>query len=116
MTKSTLTNVDHDNLMIAAEWGVLNSLEDKIICVTGALSVSRGDMERFIHALGGVMTGTVNTTTDYLVCSDPNKLTAKLKEATVRGVPILSEEEFCGMIVPTVEELLGGSNAKSGTA
>lgn len=115
MPKSVMTNIDYANLARAAEWELLKSLSGKTICITGALSMSRDDLERFIRALGGQMTESVNNFTDYLVCADSSKMSSKLKEATVRGVPVLTEEEFCGMIMPTVEELLGGSNAGTGS-
>lgn len=65
-------------------------LTGKTLCVTGTLSVPRGQVEARIVAAGGKIAGSVSKKTSYLVAgADTGK--AKLEAATKHGVPVIDE-------------------------
>ena len=65
-------------------------LTGKTLCVTGTLSVPRGQIEARIAAAGGKVAGSVTKKTSYLVAgADTGK--AKLEAATKHGVPVIDE-------------------------
>ncbi len=47
-----------------------------------------------IEGLGGKVTGSVTSKTDYLINNDVTSTSSKNKKANELGVPIISEEEF----------------------
>ncbi|MFO0572666.1 MAG: NAD-dependent DNA ligase LigA [Polyangia bacterium] len=62
----------------------------KTLCVTGTLSVPRGEIKRRIEAAGGKFVSAVTAKTSYLVVgADPGE--DKRKAATKNNVPILDE-------------------------
>lgn len=65
-------------------------LTGKTLCVTGTLSVPRGQVEARIVAAGGKVAGSVSKKTSYLVAgADTGK--AKLEAANKHGVPVIDE-------------------------
>ena len=98
----------------AVVWGLLKPHADKNFC---SMSISRADMDSLIGAIGGNVHSAVKSNTNFLIVpNDPSfRRGSKFKEAENRGVPVITEQEFCEMITPTVEELLGDSNAGSTT-
>ena len=69
----------------------------KTLVVTGTLShYKRDEIERLIESLGGRATGSVSSSTHYLVAGE--KAGSKLAKAQSLGVPVLSEDEFRKMI------------------
>lgn len=73
-----------------------NSLNGKIICITGKLThyKNRTAFKEDIEAAGGKVTDSVTTKTNYLVNNDVNSTSAKNKKAKDLGIEILSEEDF----------------------
>jgi NAD-dependent DNA ligase len=76
-------------------------LEGLTFVVSGAFeNISRNDLESFIVAKGGKLTGSVSGKTNYLVVGhkmddgrDVN-IGGKFKKAQEKGVNILTEEQF----------------------
>ena len=104
--------VDLSNIQTAMDWGLLKSLNGKSFCMTGTMSAKRAEMGHLIDLLGGVYHDAVRQGTDYLIIPDYDTLRAgsKYNAAQRLGKVVLTEEEFCGMILPTLDELLGGSD------
>lgn len=48
-------------------------------------------------SLGGKVTGSVTSKTDYLINNDTHSSSSKNKKAKELGIPILSEEDFMKM-------------------
>jgi DNA ligase (NAD+) len=65
-------------------------LSGKSFVITGALSVSRGDVEERIRAEGGRVVSTISAKTDYLIVGDTPG--SKLDKARTLGVTILDEQ------------------------
>lgn len=78
------------------ETEISNSLEGKIIVITGKLKTykNRDALKADIEAHGGKVSGSVTKKTDYLVNNDVTSTTAKNKTAKELGIPIITEEEI----------------------
>jgi DNA ligase (NAD+) len=81
------TEADHENLLLTGLGFVL----------TGKLTgYKRGEIKEIIQSLGGKVTGSVSSNTDYvLVGENPG---SKLDKAQELGINIISEDEFREMI------------------
>jgi DNA ligase (NAD+) len=77
---------------------VLNLLNGKSFCITGALSRVRSEIEQMIETLGGKNVSGVTKKTDYLVTNDQTTPTSKLTKAKELGVKIISELELIEML------------------
>lgn len=101
----------------AVSWKLLKTVSGKNFCQTGSMSISRADMDTLITAVGGNVHNAVKSNTNFLIIpNDPSfRKGSKHKEAENRGTTVITEQEFCEMIFPTVEELLGDSDAGSTT-
>jgi DNA ligase (NAD+) len=67
-------------------------LAGKTVVFTGTISIPRADAKRMVEAAGGIVSGSVNKKTDYVVAGeDPG---SKYDKARELGVRILTEEEF----------------------
>ena len=63
------------------------------------MSRGLGDVyKRQIESRGGQVTGSVSAKTSYLINNDVNSTSSKNKKAKSLDVPIISEEDFLGMI------------------
>ena len=74
--------------------------------LAGLNFVITGDVERFknrnevkalIESLGGKVTGSVTSKTNYLINNDVNSSSSKNKKAKELNIPIITEEEFIKM-------------------
>jgi len=76
---------------------VKDVLKGKSFVITGTLSkYTRDEAEKLIVSLGGKVSSSVSSKTDYLIVgSEPG---SKLEKARALGVKIISEEEFLKMI------------------
>lgn len=76
-----------------------NSLEGKVFCITGSLNhfANRDEVKEKIESLGGKVSGSVNTKTDYLVCNEASN-SSKYKKAQSLGVKIVDEDELIKML------------------
>ena len=71
-------------------------LEGLTFVITGSLQhySNRSALKEEIEALGGKVTGSVTSKTDYLINNDLTSNSTKNKKARELGIPILSEEDF----------------------
>ena len=72
----------------------------KNFVITGSMThfSNRGEVKELIEAKGGKVTGSVTSKTDYLINNDVQSTSSKNKKARELGIPIISEEEFLGML------------------
>jgi len=75
-----------------------NPIKGKKICITGALSEKRSVIEAKIRELGGVVSGSVGKSTDYLLTNESDSASSKFKKATDLGIAIISEKQFFEMV------------------
>lgn len=71
-------------------------IEDKTFVVTGKLQYfeSRNELVEFIEDWGGIVTSSVSSKTDYLICNDTASTSSKMKKAKELGIPVITEREF----------------------
>ena len=64
--------------------------------ITGSVEhfANRAQAKEFIESLGGKVTGSVTSKTNYLINNDTTSNSSKNKKAKELGIPILSEEDF----------------------
>lgn len=79
--------------------GAAQTLEGKTFVITGSVEhfANRGEVKTLIESLGGKVTGSVTSKTDYLINNDVTSTSSKNKKARELGIPIISEEEFLKM-------------------
>ena len=68
--------------------------------ITGSVNhfANRGEVKELIESLGGKVTGSVTSRTNYLINNDVASTSSKNKKANELGVPIISEERFLEMV------------------
>ncbi|MGN1266881.1 MAG: NAD-dependent DNA ligase LigA [Dorea sp.] len=68
--------------------------------ITGSVNhfANRNAVKELIESLGGKVTGSVTSKTNYLINNDVTSTSSKNKKANELGVPIISEEDFLKMI------------------
>ena len=59
---------------------------------------NRKEVKAKVEELGGKVTGSVTSKTDYLINNDKNSSSSKNKKAKELGIPIITEEQFIDMI------------------
>lgn len=74
--------------------------EGKSFVITGNVHhfANRNEVKALIEAKGGKVTGSVSSKTDYLINNNSESASSKNKKAKELGIPIISEEEFLGML------------------
>lgn len=67
--------------------------------ITGSVEhfTNRGEVKELIESLGGKVTGSVTSKTNYLINNDAASTSSKNKKANELGIPIISEEQFLAM-------------------
>lgn len=88
-------------LFIQEEESVQNLLlEGKVFVITGTVERydNRNALKSLIESLGGKVTGSVTSKTDYLINNDTNSTSSKNKSALQLGIPIINEEAFQALI------------------
>lgn len=55
-------------------------------------------MKELIESLGGKVTGSVTSKTNYLINNDVTSTSSKNKKANELGIPIISEETFLELV------------------
>ena len=76
------------------------SLEGKTFVITGKVHIykNRNEIKSIIESLGGKVSGSVSSKTDYLINNDINSNSGKNKTAKELNIPIISEEQFVELI------------------
>ena len=70
----------------------------KKFCITGTLSMKRGDIQKLIKLNGGINVSSVTKETDYLVTNDTESTSSKFVKAKELNIPILNEEKLLKLI------------------
>ena len=75
-------------------------LEGKTFVITGKVHIykNRNEIKDIIESLGGKVSGSVSSKTDYLINNDINSNSGKNKTAKELNIPIISEEQFVELI------------------
>lgn len=75
-------------------------LEGKVFVVTGDVNIfkNRKELQSKIEELGGKVTGSVSKNTNYLINNDIESNSSKNKKAKELNIPIISEDDFLGLI------------------
>lgn len=75
-------------------------LKDKIFVITGDLQTfkNRKELQQKIEDLGGKVTNSVSSKTDYLINNDKNSISSKNKKAKELNISIISEKDFLNLI------------------
>lgn len=68
--------------------------------ITGSVKhfANRGEVKELIESLGGKVTGSVTSRTNYLINNDVTSTSSKNKKANELGIPIISEETFLKLV------------------
>jgi len=68
--------------------------------ITGSVThfANRGEVKELIESLGGKVTGSVTSKTNYLINNDVTSTSSKNKKANELGIPIISEETFLKLV------------------
>ena len=68
--------------------------------ITGSVKhfANRGEVKELIESLGGKVTGSVTSKTNYLSNNDVTSTSSKNKKANELGIPIISEETFLELV------------------
>ena len=84
----------------SSDGSAAEKLEGMTFVITGSLEhfKNRKALQDQIETLGGKVTGSVSKKTDYLINNDSQSSSSKNKKAKELGIPILTEEDFLGMI------------------
>jgi DNA ligase (NAD+) len=69
-----------------------------LICITGALSISKSESKKLIEAAGYTFTDSFSKDLNFLVAADPSKASSKLVKAQKHGIRIISEEELMKLV------------------
>lgn len=74
--------------------------EGKNFVITGSVHhfANRAEVKELIESKGGKVTGSVTSKTHFLINNDVESTSSKNKKARELGVPIISEEEFLGLL------------------
>lgn len=75
-------------------------LSNKTFVITGSLNhyKNRDELINIIEQLGGKVSGSVSSKTNYLINNDVTSTSGKNKKAKDLGIPIISENQFVQMI------------------
>lgn len=81
-------------------------LSNKTFVITGSLNhyKNRDELVNIIEQLGGKVSGSVSSKTNYLINNDVTSTSGKNKKAKDLGIPIISENEFVQMITSQIEK------------
>ena len=73
-------------------------LMDKSICITGALSMKRSEMERHLQSAGAHIISSVSKKTDFLLTNEKRGTSTKFKKAMALNISIISEIEILKLL------------------
>lgn len=81
---------------IRPETTTQEGIAGKTFVITGSVHhyANRNELKSFIESLGGKVTNSVTSKTDYLINNDRESNSSKNKKAKELSIPILSEEDF----------------------
>ena len=89
--------LNYINIVHIKKTSFISPYTDKIIVLTGNLnSMSRDEAKKTLHSLGAKVSSSVSKNTDFLIIGDQPG--SKAKKAKELNIPIVSEEEWIGII------------------
>ena len=89
--------LNYINIVNIKKTSAISPYTDKIIVLTGTLnSMSREEAKQTLHSLGAKVSSSVSKNTDFLIIGDQPG--SKAKKAKELNIPIVSEEEWIGII------------------
>ncbi len=89
--------LNYINIVNIKKTSSISPYTDKIIVLTGTLnSMSREEAKQTLHSLGAKVSSSVSKNTDFLIIGDQPG--SKAKKAKELNIPIVSEEEWIGII------------------
>ena len=89
--------LNYINIVNIKKISAISPYTDKIIVLTGTLnSMSREEAKQTLHSLGAKVSSSVSKNTDFLIIGDQPG--SKAKKAKELNIPIVSEEEWIGII------------------
>lgn len=74
------------------------AITGKKVCITGALSRKRSDIEIDIRKAGGIIVGSVSKNTNFLLTNETEGKSSKFKKAINLGIEVISEEDLYKLI------------------
>ena len=76
------------------------NINNKTFVITGDLQTfkNRKELQQKIEDLGGKVTSSVSSKTDFLINNDKNSTSSKNKKAKELNIPIISEQDFLNLI------------------
>ena len=90
--------LNYINIVNIKKTSAISPYTDKIIVLTGTLnSMSREEAKQTLHSLGAKVSSSVSKNTDFLIIGDQPG--SKAKKAKELNIPIVSEEEWIGIIL-----------------
>ena len=90
-----------DDLTIPEETSTKKQIFEGVnFVITGSVThfANRGEVKELIESLGGKVTGSVTSKTNYLINNDVTSTSSKNKKANELGIPIISEETFLELV------------------
>ena len=90
----------------AAATPAQTGLDGLQFCITGKVTQwkNRDALKEYIESLGGKVTGSVTSKTNYLINNDTESTTQKNVTAKKLGIPILSEKDFAALIAELLDK------------
>ena len=75
---------------------IINKKDNLNVVITGKLNIykNRATLTAAINSIGGKVTDSISSKTNYLICNDKTSTSSKHKAADKLNIPILTEEEF----------------------
>ena len=75
---------------------VIDKKNNLNVVITGKLNIykNRATLTAAINSIGGKVTDSISSKTNYLICNDKTSTSSKHKAANKINIPILTEEEF----------------------
>ncbi len=80
---------------------ISSNIIDKVFVITGKMSdpfKKRDELVEYIESLGGKVSSSVSSKTNYLINNDKTSTTAKNKKAAELGIPVISVDEFMQLV------------------
>lgn len=88
-----------------------NALEGKTLVVSGVFIRSRDEIKSLIEVNGGKVGSSISSKTDYLIRGDKMG-PSKLKKAEGLGIPMITEEEFIGMLGTSPSDVVSNETSE----
>jgi len=96
LKKDLITKLQDNGVKIKKK--IQGKLSGKSFCLTGQISIKRGDAHKLIESMGGEIKTSVSQGLTYLVQASATSMSGKAKKARKYGTEVLGEKEFFTMV------------------